>query len=70
MPMYDYKCTKCGTIFEELVFSSTETDNKIKCPKCDFSNVKRQLSAPFISANSGFEPTCETSDYNTPAGFS
>ena len=34
MPMYDYKCTKCGTLFEELVLSSTVADNQIKCPKC------------------------------------
>ena len=34
MPMYDYKCTKCGTLFEELVISSTIADNQIKCPKC------------------------------------
>ena len=69
MPMYDYKCTKCGAVFEELVFSNTVADDQIKCPKCSHSKVKRQLSAPFIPANSGFEPACEKQGCSTPAGF-
>ena len=39
MPMYDYKCTKCGIVFEELVFSSTVADDQIKCPKCSLNNT-------------------------------
>ncbi|SVB54421.1 uncharacterized protein METZ01_LOCUS207275 [marine metagenome] len=69
MPMYDYKCNKCGTLFEELVLSSTVADDQIKCPKCGGSKSKRQLSAPFISMNSGFEPACEKPACSTPVGY-
>ena len=67
--MYDYKCTKCGTLFEELVFSSSEADIKVKCPKCDYPDVKRQLSAPFIALSSTFDPACEKQVCKTPVGF-
>ncbi|SVA61546.1 uncharacterized protein METZ01_LOCUS114400, partial [marine metagenome] len=30
MPMYDYKCTECDTLFEELVMSSSVADEQIK----------------------------------------
>ena len=69
MPMYDYKCTMCGTLFDELVIYSTTADNRIKCPKCDNPKVKRQLSAPYIPSNTGFEPACEKKGCSTPTGF-
>ena len=69
MPMYDYKCTKCGTLFEELVMSSSVSDEQIKCPKCGHSRSERQLSAPFISVNTGFEPACEKPSCSTPVGY-
>ena len=30
MPMFDFTCTGCGTVFEELVFG----DEAPACPKC------------------------------------
>ena len=30
MPLLKYKCSKCETVFEELVFG----DGAIKCPAC------------------------------------
>lgn len=33
MPLYDYKCPKCGSIFEEFR-SIAKMDDSIKCPKC------------------------------------
>lgn len=32
MPIYEYKCTKCGAIQEELVFG--RSSERIKCRKC------------------------------------
>ena len=32
MPMYEFRCNKCGGTFEELVFASDET---VPCPLTD-----------------------------------
>ena len=42
MPIYEYRCTACGTEFEELV----RTDTKVACPKCRTTRVAKQLSVP------------------------
>jgi putative FmdB family regulatory protein len=41
MPLYEYLCSDCTVVFEELVRSSSET---VSCPKCGARNVSRQLS--------------------------
>ena len=41
----------------------------IKCPKCDYPKVKRQLSATYIPSNTGFEPACEKQGCSTPTSF-
>jgi len=33
MPLYEYKCPKCGSIFEEFR-SISKMDDPIKCPSC------------------------------------
>ncbi len=32
MPIFEYRCTSCGKVFEELVFG--DRDRKIPCPGC------------------------------------
>jgi len=44
MPIYEYKCNKCDTIFEELVFGS-QTKEEVKCPLCNSSDVSRKTSS-------------------------
>ena len=45
MPLYEYKCTKCGHRFEKIEnVSASETK---KCPKCG-ARAERMLSAPAI----------------------
>jgi putative FmdB family regulatory protein len=33
MPMYDWKCTECGHVFEKIV-SKPDPDQSTECPKC------------------------------------
>jgi putative FmdB family regulatory protein len=42
MPMFDYKCTKCGESFEKLAKSA---DNVVECPKCG-EDAEKQVCAP------------------------
>jgi putative FmdB family regulatory protein len=68
MPMYDYRCRKCGKVFEELVASSTVPDSEIQCPHCKAKEADRLLSAPSIALKTSVTPQ---SDYacRTNPGF-
>ncbi len=45
MPLYEYKCVKCGHRFEKIEnVGASETK---KCPKCG-GKAERQLAAPAI----------------------
>ena len=41
MPIYEYECCRCSEKFERLVFRS---DEPVNCPKCESSEVCRQMS--------------------------
>jgi putative FmdB family regulatory protein len=43
MPIYEYRCPKCGTEFERLLKHS-ERDNPQPCPKCDEKQTEKQIS--------------------------
>ncbi len=70
MPMYDYHCRSCNYKFEELVDSSTESDENIVCPACDSNNSERLLSAPAISTGQGRRTYGVSSGCTAPSGFS
>ena len=48
MPLFEYKCVKCGHIFEKLHKFSDKP--RAKCPECG-GRGKRQASAPAIHFN-------------------
>lgn len=41
MPVYEYQCSDCGLVFEELVRSS---DERIACPRCGSEKTERRIS--------------------------
>ena len=45
MPLYEYKCVKCGHRFEKI--ESVAASETKKCPKCG-ARAERQASAPAI----------------------
>jgi putative FmdB family regulatory protein len=45
LPLYEYKCVKCGHRFEKIEPLSASATKK--CPKCG-AKAERQLSAPAI----------------------
>ncbi len=45
MPLYEYRCTKCGHVFEKIQkFSDPHVS---KCPKCG-AKVEQIISAPAV----------------------
>jgi putative FmdB family regulatory protein len=51
MPVYEYKCKKCGKIFESFRWASEESTEEV-CPKCGSKETERQLSV-FSSGSGG-----------------
>ena len=45
MPLYEYRCVKCGHRFEKI--ESVSASASKKCPRCG-AKAERQLSAPAI----------------------
>lgn len=44
MPIYEYKCSTCSHVFDELVPMNTEGES-LKCPKCGNVGARRLISA-------------------------
>jgi putative FmdB family regulatory protein len=65
MPIYEYKCTKCGEDFEKLVFGS----QKVTCPECNSVEIKKKMSLfgmsgvekPFAGTSSASCSSCAKS---------
>jgi putative FmdB family regulatory protein len=64
MPIYEYQCDSCNTVFEKLVFQGDE--DGIECPDCGAKNVKKLLSATRLMGSSG-SGACAP---GAPSGFS
>ena len=45
MPLYEYKCVKCGHRFEKIESHTASTTKK--CPECG-AKAERQIAAPAI----------------------
>lgn len=45
MPIFQYKCDKCSSVFEHLV--SSGTDGNASCVSCGSKKVKRLYSSSF-----------------------
>ena len=52
MPIYEYKCSDCGNIFEILTTSSDNAE-KVHCNKCNSDDVTKIISAGSFRHTSG-----------------
>ena len=65
MPIYEYRCKKCGSEFEQFRRIG-DNDDDLKCPKCGRKKPERRMSAPSLgggccgpqSSNSGSTKPC------------
>ena len=44
MPIFDYRCSRCGTV-SELIVRGADCD--VKCPHCGSSDMERMVSASY-----------------------
>ncbi len=51
MPIFEFVCTECEEIFEDLVLSISKID-EVVCPTCGGSKVKKKMST-FASKPAG-----------------
>ena len=49
MPLYEYRCRDCRTLFEQYVRSFSET---VACPRCRSGEVEKQLSTFALAGSS------------------
>lgn len=71
MPIYEYVCKDCRGHFEVLT-SSAESTETIKCKKCGSVNVRKTVSASSFRLGSGGAsiPSGALSGCSSRSGFS
>ncbi len=47
MPVYEYKCEKCGETFSLVMGIKEKEKTEIKCPKCQSNQIKPVYSTFF-----------------------
>jgi len=81
MPIFEFRCTECGHLFEKL-FRSSDEGVDLSCPECKSETIERVMSRssyamgvgpggkqPKITAKScGGGNQCMTLDLPGPAG--
>jgi len=64
MPIYEYKCKKCGYAFEHL--ARTLSDGAKKCPKCGAKNPHKEFSTFSAAVQEGGSTSCSMGSCSTP----
>ncbi len=57
MPIYEYKCIKCGNKFE-ILQKMNESDKNINCPECGAAKPEKLFSTFSSSSDKG--SSCDT----------
>uniref|UniRef100_A0A7C3YSK7 Zinc ribbon domain-containing protein n=1 Tax=candidate division WOR-3 bacterium TaxID=2052148 RepID=A0A7C3YSK7_UNCW3 len=55
MPIREFKCRKCGAVFEELCLRK---DEKVRCPKCGGKKLDLLFSPFSLSGKGGSVSSC------------
>lgn len=70
MPIYEYQCSDCQTVFETLV-TSVSAGREIVCSRCKSTNVKKIMSSSSFKRQAGaVAPSCGHSGCAPRKGFS
>jgi putative FmdB family regulatory protein len=71
MPMLDFKCNKCGSKFEELVFAHNK--DRVRCPKCGENDLSRVYEGKCLFGSfsgGGRKDCCASGNCSTCSGCS
>ncbi|MFZ5899055.1 MAG: FmdB family zinc ribbon protein [Bacillota bacterium] len=52
MPIFEFRCVKCGKLFEKL-FLNADEEIRIKCPDCGSEEADRVISRTNYAMGSG-----------------
>lgn len=53
MPLFEFTCSKCGKVFEELLSLAELAAGDLECPACGAAEVTRGLSTFATSGGDG-----------------
>ena len=69
MPIYEFKCSKCGHLFETLV--RTFNGRPDACPKCGAKDLDKQFSSfsASVAHEHGSMPSCAATGSCPSAGL-
>ncbi|MBN2061731.1 MAG: zinc ribbon domain-containing protein [Deltaproteobacteria bacterium] len=56
MPIFEFRCVKCGNIFEKL-FMKSEEEVEISCPECKSREFERVVSSSNYAMGPGGNKT-------------
>ncbi len=71
MPIYEYKCSACGHIFEILTTSSSNKEEVLQCRNCQSAKVNKILSVGSLRRGSGKTlPVAAPAGCGKKSGFS
>jgi putative FmdB family regulatory protein len=66
MPIYEYRCKNCGTVYEKIVPSSSAPAPE--CPQCGSKEIEKLISAPGACGTVG-SPVRSGASASCGAGF-
>jgi putative FmdB family regulatory protein len=70
MPIYEYRCSKCGQTFDKLFASHQKmTESKVACPHCHSKRVKRLISASRVNTGRTVSDDGGADDAPTSSGL-
>ncbi|HXF99933.1 MAG TPA: zinc ribbon domain-containing protein [Bacteroidota bacterium] len=68
MPIYDYRCNECGTVYD-VFHKVREVIEDVVCPSCRSTNATRLLSAPNVAiAGASTISSSDSSDVSCASG--
>ncbi|CAB5086614.1 hypothetical protein D3OALGA1CA_4104 [Olavius algarvensis associated proteobacterium Delta 3] len=59
MPIYEFKCSKCGEYFETLI-RNQQDEKELGCPKCQSTAFERVMSRTNMAMGNGAGESAST----------
>lgn len=69
MPIFEYRCTDCGSSFD-ILHKGAENQDLVQCPDCASRNAVKKFStfaASVTSGSSSYDAGCSTGSCGVPS---